>query len=110
VLNPFARRARGPADAGHGTQAVAVTLYTRAGCGCCRTALGVLEAERRRGGMTLELVDVDADSRLAEAYGAFVPVVAVGGKVRFRGVVNPVLLRRLIEAGAGGLRPAGHAG
>jgi hypothetical protein len=27
-----------------------------------------------------------------------VPVVAVNGKVRFRGKVNPVLLNRLLEA------------
>ena len=26
------------------------------------------------------------------------PVVAVDGKVRFRGVVNPILLRRLLRA------------
>lgn len=29
----------------------------------------------------------------------FVPVVALNGKVRFRGQVNPVLLERLLRAG-----------
>jgi len=39
-----------------------------------------------------------ADPALAERYGLTVPVVAVDGKVRFKGVVNPVLLERLLAA------------
>ena len=33
-------------------------------------------------------------------HGTSVPVVAIDGKVRFRGVVNPVLLERLLKAEA----------
>ena len=76
-----------------------VVVYTRAGCGCCQKALGVLEPLRERLGFTLETIDVDTDPALAAAHGNDVPVVLVDGKVRFRGLVNPVLLRRLLEAG-----------
>jgi glutaredoxin len=75
-----------------------VTVYTRANCCCCHTAIGLLERYARRYRFIVEPVDVDADPALAERYGASVPVVAINGKVRFRGVVNPVLLDRLIAA------------
>jgi glutaredoxin len=76
-----------------------VVLYTRRGCHLCEQVWGQLEAARRRHGFALEAVDVDSDPALAAAHGLQVPVVAVNGKVRFRGVVNPVLLNRLFRAG-----------
>ncbi len=72
------------------------TVYTREGCGCCEKAIAVLEKSRARHGFAIETVDVDSDPELVEAYGLEVPVVAVDGKVRFRGMVNPVLLERLL--------------
>ena len=74
------------------------TVYSRAGCGCCHKALDVLNALQPKHGFRVEEVDVDADPALAETFGLSVPVVAVNGKVRFKGVVNPVLLERLLEA------------
>jgi len=58
----------------------------------------LLETYRRRYKYTVEEVDVDADPELKALYDVAVPVVAVGGKVRFRGAVNPVLLERLLRA------------
>jgi glutaredoxin len=74
-----------------------IVMYTRQGCHLCETAWGLLADEQRRHGFALEKVDVDTDPALAAEHGLHVPVVAVNGKVRFRGVVNPVLLRRLLE-------------
>jgi len=74
------------------------TVYTRKECCCCHTAMTVLEGYRRRHRFAIEVVDVDADPDLAARYGTMVPVVALGGKVRFKGVVNPVLLERLLAA------------
>jgi glutaredoxin len=74
------------------------TVYTREGCCCCHKAIDLLNGYRRRHGFTVEEVDVDSDPELAARHGSSVPVVAVDGKVRFRGVVNPVLLERLLEA------------
>lgn len=75
-----------------------VTVYTRAQCCCCHKALDLLREYQGRHGFTIEEVDVDSDRALAEAHGLSVPVVAFDGKVRFRGVVNPVLLDRLLAA------------
>jgi glutaredoxin len=80
--------------------AATVTLYTRAGCSCCDKAKAVLERARKRHRFAIETIDVDGDPELAARYGLEVPVVAVDGRVRFRGVVNPVLLERLL-AGRG---------
>ncbi|QDV38544.1 glutaredoxin family protein [Tautonia plasticadhaerens] len=77
-----------------------VTVYSRAECSCCDRARAVIEPRRLRHGFRVEVVDVDADPALAEAYGGLVPVVSVDGKVRFRGEVDPALLDRLLEAEA----------
>src|SRR5258708_4345991 len=73
-------------------------MYTRAGCCLCDRAWEVLERARGRWGFALSRVDVDTSSELAERYGEEVPVVEVDGRVRFRGVVNAVLLERLLRA------------
>jgi glutaredoxin len=74
-----------------------VVVYTRAGCHLCDEAWDYLAAERDRRGFELTAVDVDADPALRQEFGECVPVVAVDGKVRFRGRVNPVLFRRLVR-------------
>lgn len=74
------------------------TVYTREGCGCCDKALGLLKEYQREHGFTIDMVDIDADPDLRALYDTTVPVVAVDGKVRFKGVVNRVLLERLIWA------------
>src|SRR5947208_3588856 len=76
-----------------------VVMYTRAGCHLCDDAWTQLEMVRARYGFVLEKVDVDGDANLAARFGLEVPVVEVNGKVRFRGVVNAVLLQRLFDAG-----------
>jgi glutaredoxin len=74
------------------------TVYTRAGCTCCHKALGVLRDAQRRFGFTIDEVDIDRDPDLVAKYNTEVPVVTVNDKVRFRGVVNPALLERLLLA------------
>jgi glutaredoxin len=86
-----------PRRAGY-SQPIEITVYTRANCCCCHKALELLERYRRRHRLAIRTVDVDADPALAERYGTMVPVVSVAGKVRFKGVVNPVLLERLLTA------------
>ncbi len=77
---------------------VPVTVFTRKECCCCHKALEVLQKYRRKYRLAIEEVDIDADPDLVAAHGLTVPVVAIDGKVRFRGVVNPVLLERLLAA------------
>jgi glutaredoxin len=91
-----------PAHATH----LKVTLYTRAQCCCCHKALEVLKDAQRRFGFVIDEVDVDGDPNLVARYDTEVPVIMVGDKVRFRGVVNPALLERLLLAESRNQSPA----
>ena len=77
-----------------------IQVYTRRDCCCCHKAVEILQRERKRHGFSIEFLDVDTDPALVEKYGSSVPVVLVDGKVRFKGIVNPVLLNRLLLAEA----------
>ncbi|GIW93224.1 MAG: hypothetical protein KatS3mg110_1265 [Pirellulaceae bacterium] len=70
-----------------------VTLYSRRGCHLCDEAFAILRAH----GVEPQVVDIDQDERLRERFDTCVPVVEIDGKVRFRGRINPVLLRRLLR-------------
>ncbi len=70
-----------------------VTLYTRTGCHLCDDAHAILEAH----GLSPQQVDVDADEELRQRFNECVPVVEIDGKIRFRGRVDPMLLRRLLR-------------
>lgn len=74
-----------------------VKVYSRHGCTCCDKAMAVLESAGRKYRLKIEVIDVDTDPALVAAHGEHVPVVAIDGKVRFRGQVNPVLLERLLK-------------
>ena len=69
-------------------------LYTRKGCHLCDEA----HAELVRQGLTPQVIDIDEDPELTERYTECVPVVWIGGRERFRGRVNPVLLQRLLHS------------
>jgi glutaredoxin len=72
-----------------------VILYTRTGCHLCDDALAMLMNH----GLDPTIVDIDADPELRDRFNACVPVVEIDGKVRFRGKVDPLLLRRLLPPG-----------
>ena len=57
----------------------------------------MLEAFRARYGFVLEAKNVDESAGLVREFGSCVPVVAINGRVRFRGRVNEVLLRRILD-------------
>jgi hypothetical protein len=76
-----------------------VLLYTRRGCHLCDDAWTVLKRYQSQFGFRLGAVDIDSDPALAALHGEWVPVVVIDGKVRFRGRVNEVLLKRLLECG-----------
>ena len=75
-----------------------VTVYIRGECCCCHTAIAFLKGYQKHYRFAIDLVDVDSDPALVEAYGLTVPVVTIDGKVRFKGVVNQVLFDRLLAA------------
>jgi predicted thioredoxin/glutaredoxin len=70
-----------------------VVLYTRKGCHLCDDA----EQQLLELGLTPTLVDIDTDSQLKSQFDTCVPVVEIDGRIRFRGRVEPVLLRRILK-------------
>jgi glutaredoxin len=70
-----------------------VILYTRTGCHLCDEALEILNHH----GLRPTILDIDDDESLREKFTTCVPVVEIDGRVRFRGQVDPVLLRRLLK-------------
>lgn len=69
-----------------------VTLYTRKGCHLCDDAHRVLAQH----GIEPSVIDIDTDAMLRVKFDTCVPVVEIDGKVRFRGQIDPVLLKRLL--------------
>jgi len=69
------------------------TLYSRSGCHLCDEAAALLASH----GVSVEVVDIDADPQLRARYDQCVPVVVIDGKERFRGRVHPLLLVRLLR-------------
>ena len=88
-----------PGEAGRLAR-MTVTLYTRAWCCCCRAAREVLREYQESHGFAIEEVDA-SDPSLVDRIGPTVPVVAVDGKVRFRGEVNRVPVRNPAARGPG---------
>jgi glutaredoxin len=74
-----------------------VVLYTRPGCHLCDLARETLAKYANSLPPPIE-IDIDADPALRSRFSTCIPVVEIDGKIRFRGWVNEVLLRRLIEA------------
>jgi glutaredoxin len=70
-----------------------VVLYTRKECHLCEEAYQLLLAH----GVQPGTVDIDEEPTLREQFDCCVPVVEMDGKIRFRGRVEPILLKRLLE-------------
>ena len=70
-----------------------IVLYTRQKCPLCDEAAELLA----RYGLSYESIDIDNDVGLREQFDLCVPVVKVDDRIRFRGRINEVLLRRLLE-------------
>lgn len=74
-------------------EATRVVLYSRSGCHLCDVAESLLVSN----GVTPEVIDIDTDPKLSEQFTDCVPVVEIDGKIRFRGRVDPMLLRRILR-------------
>ena len=80
-----------------------VVLYTRSACHLCHQARETLLMHHEFLSQISE-VDIDGDPELLERYGECVPVVVIDGRERFRGQIDVLLLRRLIDATAPRIR------
>ena len=73
-----------------------VVLYTGKGCHLCEEAKATL-VKYGRHLPEIEEVDINSDPELKERFKTCIPVVEIDGRIRFRGEVNEILLRRLLE-------------
>lgn len=73
-----------------------LVIYSRSECHLCDDAKAVL-ASYLEYLPDIEEVDIDSDPELMSRFDTSVPVVELDGQVRFRGRVDEVLFRRLIE-------------
>jgi glutaredoxin len=69
-------------------------LYSRDGCHLCDVAEQILVAH----GLRPEIINIDEDPSLVDCFNTCVPVVEIDGKIRFRGRVDAMLLRRLLKS------------
>jgi len=70
-----------------------IILYTRQNCLLCTEAAQLLSEH----GLQPELIDIDTNPHLLAQFDSCVPVVEIDGKIRFRGHIDPILLRRLLR-------------
>lgn len=77
----------------HDSLRMRIVVYTRPGCHLCDVAKETLA----KYALTYEDVNIDEDLDLRLRYTDCVPVVVVDGRERFRGRVDEVLLRRLLN-------------
>ena len=79
--------------------AVSVTVYTRENCHLCEQAVDTIERVAQEEGVTVDvdLVDVDTDAELREAYGERVPYVLLEGTPAFKYRVDERRLRRKLS-------------
>lgn len=70
-----------------------VVIYSRPGCHLCEVAKSLLQAH----GLSPQEIDISTDPVLVQQYGEVIPVVLIDGKERFRGRIDEILLRRLLQ-------------
>ncbi len=73
-------------------------IYSRSECSLCDKARHFLQGEQKHFQFSLESIDIDDHDDLKKQFGCQIPVIEVNGKVRFRGIINPVLFRRFLRA------------
>ncbi|MDG2382971.1 MAG: glutaredoxin family protein [Pirellulaceae bacterium] len=93
----LARRLKESLRPANGVNSHEVVIYTRQGCHLCEDAARLVLQH----GIRPKMVDIDNDAELRQRFDCCVPVVEIDGKIRFRGRVNGVLLRRLLSHSTG---------
>ncbi len=73
-----------------------LAVYSRENCHLCDEAIELLQLYSALL-PPIQEIDIDTDPALQKRFDTEVPVVELDGKVRFKGCVSVLLLRRLIE-------------
>ena len=73
-----------------------VTIYSKADCGLCVQAEGMLRELQQEFQFSLEVVDIESEAGLFNRYWDKVPVVAVDGKEVAGAPIDPRALRAVM--------------
>ena len=76
---------------------VELVLYTRPGCHLCDEMKAVIASALRDVDHTLAEVDVDGDPELARRHGLSIPVLAIDGRIAFKGRLTAAELLRKVN-------------
>ena len=79
-------------------------LYTRADCPLCDEMKHAIAAARLPAGVELREVDIASDPALERAFGLSIPVLAIDGRVAFKGRLTPRELAEKLARQRRGLR------
>ena len=74
-----------------------LVLYTRPGCHLCDEMKAVIAGALRGVEHTLAEVDVDGDPELARRHGLSIPVLAIDGRIAFKGRLTAAELLRKVS-------------
>ena len=75
---------------------IPMTLYTRRDCHLCEEMKAEIARARVDEPYELEEVDIDTDPELVRAYDRSVPVLAIAGRVAFKGRLTAEELERKV--------------
>lgn len=77
-----------------GPTVTSIRFYTRQGCPLCDKAFEITRPLAEAAGVNIDVVDIDLDLDLLEAYNERVPVIETdSGTVIDEGIVDPELVR-----------------
>lgn len=76
---------------------VRVDIYSRPGCHLCEEAKDVIEQVRKRYGFDLQLINIEDDAALEQAYGTEIPVVFINGNKAFKYRVDAAELEKKVK-------------
>jgi glutaredoxin len=74
-----------------------LVLYTRRDCHLCQEMKREIERAGASAGCVLREIDIDSDPRLAELHGRSIPVLAIDGRIAFKGRLTARELLRKVE-------------
>lgn len=77
--------------------AVPLVLYTRPGCHLCERMRVEIERASLPGVASLVVRDISGDAELEARFGRSIPVLAIGGRVAFKGRLDAADLARKFE-------------
>ncbi len=74
-----------------------IVIYSRRECHLCEEAKAAIAPIAGKRGIEVDVVDIDTNRELQQAYGLEVPVVFVNGRKAFKYRVDPKRLEELLD-------------